>query len=332
MPNLYVITQGAKLKLKGSSVIIEKDDEIIQELELIHIDNIIVYGNIQFSTQLVKRLVRYGKSLTLLYYNGSLAGRFVPAYSKDVQSRIMQIEMHNDQCKKLYFARKIVHQKIENCIGLTQRYETYHPDRNLNDYQNELQEYSNRVQKCDNENELLGLEGSAARVYFSAFDSMLVDEWKFTGRTKHPPQDPINSILSFGYTILANEIGALAEASGLDPFVGFYHTTEYGRQSLAQDILEIFRAPIVDRVALRLFNLNRLQESHFMETEKGIRFRRDAIQIFIREYEKVLQSEVEDELTSQKVSYRRILQLQIERLKNYIKNEKELWLFDYRKY
>jgi len=113
---------------------------------------------------------------------------------------------------------------------------------------------ADRARDAKNHAELLGYEGSAAATYFGAFAEMNRSELPFDGRRKHPATDPINGLLSLGYTLAMNEIRAVVEGAGMEPHLGFLHQVDYGRPSLALDLLEPFRAPVVDRLTLRLVN------------------------------------------------------------------------------
>ena len=128
------------------------------------------------------------------------------------------------------------------------------------------------IRICESADELLGLEGEAASVYFSVFDDLILQqktEFYFHGRNKRPPLDNVNAMLSFGYSLLAGMCGGVLEAVGLDPYVGFFHTVRPGRMSLALDIMEEFRSVMVDRFVLTLINKRIMKEKYFIKKENN---------------------------------------------------------------
>ena len=129
-----------------------------------------------------------------------------------------------------------------------------------------------KIRVCEKADELLGLEGEAASVYFSVFDDLILqqkEDFYFNGRNKRPPLDNVNAMLSFGYSLLAGMCGGALEAVGLDPYVGFFHTDRPGRMSLALDLMEEFRSVMVDRFVLTLINKKIMKEKYFIKKENG---------------------------------------------------------------
>jgi len=164
----------------------------------------------------------------------------------------------------------------------------------------------------------MGLEGFAARAYYYMFTRLFGAEWGFTRRTRRPPADPVNAVLSFGYTLVSSELSALVESHGLDPGIGFYHTLEYGRPSLAVDLVEEFRAPLVDRFALYLTRRKILSPADFETVEgKGCRFRQEALKRFFIEYEKWMTG---NPGFKEDVSRRSLLWRQTERAVKFVEN------------
>ena len=162
---------------------------------------------------------------------------------------------------------------------------------------------------------LNGVEGSAAHFYFQAFPLLLKAEGiDFPGRKRRPPPDPVNAILSFGYTLLTSRIQSILDASGFDPYLGFLHRVDYGRPSLALDLLEPFRAPLVDRFAVRLFNLKILKPDDFDTTEtSGARLKHDAMKRFFLQWEKQLTT----------FEFSKHLKIQTDSLANVLKDNRE---------
>lgn len=330
MPNLYLISQGAQFRYTKGTIVIEKDGIELDEIEMINIDNVIIYGNVQFTTQAAKALVANGKSIFLLSKLGKLIGRFIPIRSGDHLTMINQINRKNDNSFVLSFSRSIVKSKIDSYQGITQRYESYHKGSSLDEYQEKMDKIASSVSSADNNAALLGLEGAASAQYFGAFRNMLKPEWTFKERIKHPPGDPVNSLLSFAYTLLYYEMDALIESHGMNSNIGYYHQNEYGRRSLASDMIENFRAPLVDRLVLSVLNRNMLDPEDFDESSGGFYLNKRAKKVFIRQYEKQIQQEFE--YRNKKSSLRREMQLQVESLKRFVNSSAEYEPFNFRKY
>src|SRR5262249_50396885 len=183
-------------------------------------------------------------------------------------------------------------------------------------YREELERLRDAIPTAESLETLRGLEGAAARNYFAGFALACRTELQFEGRRRRPPTDPVNALLSFGYTLVGAELTNLLDAMGYDPYIGFYHQLDYGRPSLALDLLEEFRVPAVDRLVLNLVNLRTLQASDFSADEEsgGLRLDRKALGKFFRAYESHLNKEFTDTTTNTALTLRKAFRRQAERL------------------
>ena len=177
------------------------------------------------------------------------------------------------------------------------------------------------ITKSDDVAYLRGIEGTVARTYFSGFGKMILGEFTFEGRKKHPSIDPVNALLSFGYTLVFNEISSLLDGLGFDPYLGYFHEVEYGRASLACDIQEEFRAA-VDRFTLYLVNNRMLNKDDFYQNQKdgSMYLKREAMKKYFSEYEKHLNREFAHPDTKDSTTLRKCFRIQAERLANVIKS------------
>jgi len=178
-----------------------------------------------------------------------------------------------DVTECLSAARRFVAAKVHNSRVVLQHYVRDYPDMEeigAGDAIRELKQSGEEIRRCNNLDELRGIEGNAAHVYYSAIQGALrCDGVTFTGRTRRPPKDPVNSALSFFYTMLSRELMSACESVGLDPQMGYLHACRPGRASLALDFIEEFRAPMVDRFVLSLFNRKQLVASDFLAESQG---------------------------------------------------------------
>jgi CRISPR-associated protein Cas1 len=168
-----------------------------------------------------------------------------------------------------------------------------------------------------------GYEGAAAKLYFQEFSKCLLHGRVFPGRKYHPSTDPVNALLSFGYSFVAREIEATLEACGLDPYIGFFHEVTYGRASLSLDLMEEFRHPLVDRLVLRIFNKKMLDDNDFEEKDMGgqMYLKKESLKIFIRQYEEWCNKKNRTWTGDDKeMSWRMVMWKQAEKLRNCIMN------------
>ena len=180
----------------------------------------------------------------------------------------------------------------------------------------DVRRIADRIADADNTETLLGLEGSASRKYFAGLGRGFAADIMFSGRVKRPPTDPANALLSLAYVMLGNLITALLEARGLDPSIGFYHKLRPARPSLALDLVEELRAPVVDRFVLRLCNLRIVRLEMFTDgdEDKGVRLTQDGLRVFVAEWEKHLDRPVRERGTAAALSVHQVMRRQAERL------------------
>jgi CRISPR-associated protein Cas1 len=263
MAVIYIREQGAVVRKRGSRILVEKEDKTLLEIPVRQTESVAVFGNVQVTTQALSELLERGIPLALCTRHGRLKGRLVPELSKNVLLRVAQYRMALDDAASLPLAKATVRAKILNGIALLSDYRGHYPSDTLASACETMRRAAENAAAARDHAELLGYEGSAAAVYFGAFPEMNRSALPFDGRRKHPATDPINGLLSLGYTLAMNEIRGLAEGAGLDPHLGFLHRVDYGRPSLALDLLEPFRAPLVDRLTLKLVNERTLTEADF---------------------------------------------------------------------
>lgn len=194
-----------------------------------------------------------------------------------------------------------------------------HPEINLSGVMTAMEAAIKSIENVENVASLRGVEGTAARTYFDGFGKMVLGGFTFEGRKKHPSTDPVNALLSFGYTLLFNEISSLLDGLGFDPYLGYFHEVDYGRASLAADIQEEFRA-VVDRFTLFLINNRMLGMEDFYRNEKdgSMYLKREAMKKYFAEYEKGIGREFKHPETGDSTTLRKCFRIQAEKLAGYI--------------
>ncbi len=289
MATLYLTEQGAVVRKCSEHLIVEKDETRLLEIPCADVDRVIVYGNIQVTTQAIRELAEHGIAIAYFTQGGKLLCQLTPEASKNLVLRQAQWRRHFEAEFALRFGKAVVAGKLENALAVIRDFHHNHPELDCANERTALETIRQKAGAAGNLESLRGLEGSATAAYFRVLGRMVMPPWQFVTRTRRPPRDPVNAVLSFGYVIVANELRSLLDGLGFDPYAGFYHADDYGRPSLALDLLEEFRHALVDRLALHLFNRNVFTPEDFQKTPtSGVYLNRDGQKKFFSSYERYL--------------------------------------------
>ncbi len=200
MANLYLTEQGSVLCKTGDRLIVQKDKEVLLDIQCNKIDAVLVFGNVQITTQAVHELFKFGIELALLTRTGRLIGQLTSPATKNIELRVMQFKQYGDDAFKLELSKRIVSGKLTNCLTLLKDFSHNHPNIDFNVEITSIETSMKNVATTESLNSLRGVEGSAAQTYFKGFGKMILGGFTFEGRRKHPSTDPVNALLSFGYT------------------------------------------------------------------------------------------------------------------------------------
>ena len=269
MAVVYVREQRSIVRKHLGRIVVEKEGKQLLEIPLRQTDSVAVFGDVQVTTQALGELLDQGIPLAIYTRNGRLKGHLATEVSKNVLLRVAQYKLALDDSAALGMAKAIVRAKLLNSAKLLADYREHYPSEELAAACKTLRKLADEAGAARDHAALLGYEGSGAAAYFAAFARLNRSGLKFEGRRKHPPRDPVNGLLSLGYTLALNEIRSLVEGAGMEPHVGFLHRVDYGRPSLALDLLEAFRAPLVDRLTLKLINERMVTEFDFATRVSG---------------------------------------------------------------
>jgi CRISPR-associated protein Cas1 len=213
----------------------------------------------------------------------------------------------------LAIAARMVEGKIRNSRIMLRRNARVTVDRTLD----QLRDLAEATSRAESAASLLGIEGTAARLYFGHFTGMLIEgspldteAFDVNGRARRPPPDPVNALLSFVYALLVKDLTATVNAIGLDPFFGVYHRPRYGRPALALDLAEEFRPLVADSTVIQLVNNGEIRPSHFTERAGGCQLDRDGRRAVISAYERRMSHEIKHPVFGYRVTYRRALEIQ----------------------
>jgi len=270
---LYVTTQGAYLRREGETVVVSVERTDVLRLPIHTLSGIVCFGNVLCSPFLLGLCGERGIHVSFLTEYGRFLARVAGGVSGNVLLRRDQMRMSDNAEQSLAIAKNCVLGKLANSRTVLQRALRDHGENaELSQTVSALANVIHRVQNVTEINTLRGLEGEAANSYFATFNHLIVaqkDAFSMEKRSRRPPLDPLNALLSFLYTLLAHDCVGALEAVGLDPQFGFLHALRPGRPSLALDIMEEFRAILADRVALSLINLKQISGRGFVISESG---------------------------------------------------------------
>jgi CRISPR-associated protein Cas1 len=316
-----------------------------ERIPLLNIDEVVVLGEVTLTASAMHLLLERNIEITFLGYYGQFKGRLSPPFSKNAILRVAQYRAHQDMVKRCELARRFVIGKLSNQRLRLQRLNRTHRDEEVSQVIKQMAEViqgledltvrepqrmrplasgDNRVEGSALET-ILGLEGTGSAAYFRCFGKQLSDarQWPFAGRVKRPPTDPVNALLSFGYALLTSKVASALQLVGFDHFIGYLHSSVYGRPALALDLMEEFRPVIVDSVVLTLLNKRMLTQNDFVNELGAYRLKDDRRKVFFTALEERLSEEIEHPTFWYRTSYRRCLELQARLLAKYVTGEIE---------
>lgn len=273
---LFVTTEGAYLNKDGETVTVNVDREVKLRIPIHTLGGVVCFGRVSMSPFLMGLCAERGVMVSFVSAYGKFLARVQGPVSGNVLLRREQYRRADDLEAAAIMARIVVSAKIANSRGVLRRALRDHPDKvdedAIRSAADRLSAILMRLKHDLPLDRVRGFEGEAANVYFGAFDHLIVsqkDDFQFRGRSRRPPLDHVNSLLSFLYTLLMHDVSAALEVVGLDPAVGFLHRDRPGRRGLALDIMEEFRPYLSDRMALSLINLGKIRAKGFKKTETG---------------------------------------------------------------
>ena len=273
---LYVTTQGTYLAKDGEAVAVRLEKEVLMRIPIHTLGGIVCFGQVGFSPYLLGLCGECGVAVSFLTENGRFLARMQGPISGNVLLRREQYRIADDPVPCGSIVRSFVTAKIANCRSVLLRALRDRPEAAGADL---LRNAAAVLARCletlrqeASVDELRGIEGNAARAYFEVFDHLIAqqkEDFSFRERSRRPPLDNVNALLSFLYTLLRHDVQAALEAVGLDPAVGFLHRDRPGRPGLALDLMEELRAYLADRLAISLINLQQVRPSGFSRNESG---------------------------------------------------------------
>ena len=271
---LYVTTEKAYLSLDGETVVVSSEGKEVGKIPLHTIDGIVSFSYIGASPALMGKCAEYNKSVVFLSPQGKFLARSIGKQYGNILLRKKQFLLSDEV--RFQIAKNMISAKLNNSSAVIRRAASDYPVRLdsllLKEIESDLKRSAKEVFRSNCIDSLRGIEGESASKYFSVFNQLILqqkEEFVFNGRSRRPPMDAVNAMLSFGYSLLTSMCVSALETVGLDPYLGFFHATRSGRCSLALDLMEEFRAYMVDRFVLTLINRKMICAKDFFKKENG---------------------------------------------------------------
>lgn len=330
MTVLYVTEPGSVVRHEAGSLAVWREEEApttggapvrrkLAALEPHRVETLVLLGGVRITGNAMRICAINRVPIALLNADGSLAARVEPPLSRTADLRLRQYELRLKEEERLVRARAIVAGKLANARAVLRSIASNYPSDDISRAIARLENAQAEAAQATEPAGLLGIEGSGAQAYFAALGTAFRGDITFSTRLRRPPPDPANALLSFAYVLLMNRIAGLLEARGADVCLGFLHELRPGRPSLALDLLEEFRHPVVDRLVLRLCNLKRLRPEHFepdVERPGGVRLSHDGRRLFLAEWETQLARPLREIglPAEQRLDTNRLVRRQVDRL------------------
>lgn len=288
MSQIYVTDHNTVIGIDNGRITMKAGSKVIGSLPIESVDGITVIGNGQLTTACIGECIQRGIPIQYYSAKGHYFGKITSTLHINTFRQRQQIKLTENNEFVILLAKKILQAKINNQIVLLRRYQRT-SENNIDDKIQQMKISIEKINQAEGLQEVIGFEGYAAKSYFSGLNLLLKNkDFTFNGRNRRPPKDPFNSMLSLGYTILMNDMYGAIEGRGLSPYFGFIHQDREKHPTLASDLMEEWRAIIVDSLVMSLVNGNEIDIDNFYRDSEtaGIFFDKEGLKIFLTKIEK----------------------------------------------
>lgn len=310
MATLYLTEQHSYVHKDAETLIVRKADKTKVTIPLMKVDQVVVMGDVTLSAGALGALLEAGTEVCFCTQWGKFRGRLSGDWTKNSLVRLAQHRAHNDAERTLLIARRFVWGKLCNMRTVLLRGNRKRDSEKIAIACGRLKNAAETALGARSVEELLGIEGSGSAAYFGVFGELLSAPFEFHGRVRRPPRDPVNALLSLGYTILTNNVCSAVSLVGMDPYVGFLHSSQYGKPALALDITEEFRPLVVDSTVLTVINNHMLDLDDFDDELDSVWLRDAARKRYLTALEERFNTEIEHPVFGYRTTYRRCIELQ----------------------
>ncbi|MEQ9369204.1 MAG: type I-D CRISPR-associated endonuclease Cas1d [Coleofasciculus chthonoplastes F3-SA18-01] len=326
MGTVYITQDDSFIGKTDERLSVKANKQKLLDVPLIKVDGIVVCGRATVSPAVVTELLNRKIPLTFITGTGKYLGRLEPEMTKNIFVRQAQWQAAGESEAALHIVRGFIRGKLKNYRTMLTRNQRKYPELTLQKAINRLHRAIAPIEKTDKINSLRGLEGAGSAAYFGVFDQLIrVPGFKFTARRRRPPTDPVNAMLSFGYSLLRHDIQSAVNIVGFDPYLGYLHCQQYGRPGLALDLMEEFRPLVVDAMILNGINLRILTPEQFTTEplSQAVFLSPEGRREFLKLYEQKKQSTFKHPVLRRKCTYQEAFEIQGRLLAKYLMGEIE---------
>jgi len=330
---LYLNEPGSVLRKSGGKYVIEIEKAVVREVPMEKLEAVVLFSGTHVTSPCMMSLCEKGVPITWLSSTGKFFGRVESTQHVNIQRYREQFRRSENDEFCIELARSFVLGKIRNSIVLLRRYNRNLGEKTVNDVIKDMARSAKGLKKAGTHNTIYGIEGYSSRIYFQALAEIVRDEFRFSGRSKRPPKDPFNALISFGYTLLMYEIYTALVNRGLNPYIGFLHRIRQGHPALASDLMEEWRPVLIDSLAMFMVQGGSIKLDDFTvgNKEGAVYLRKDRSRVFIKKFEERLRSEQKYISTENPLSFREAISHQVLLLVKSIENKdpglyRPIWL------
>ncbi|MBZ2175791.1 type I-B CRISPR-associated endonuclease Cas1b [Schnuerera sp. xch1] len=319
--NIYIFNDG-ELKRKDNTFYFETSQGK-KYLPIEDIKEIYVFGEVSVSKKFLEYVSQKEILIHFFNYYGYYVGSYYPREHYNSGYMILrQAEHYLDESKRLLLARKFVQGSAKNIINVVRYYKNRGKD--LDDIQNQISILSYNIDKCQNIDELMGIEGNIRDIYYKCFDEIINDkDFVFEKRSRRPPKNHLNSLISFGNSLIYVLILSEIYKTHLDPRIGYLHATNFRRFTLNLDVSEIFKPIIIDRIIFKIVSKKMISTKHFEDDMGGVLLKESGRKVFIDEFDKKLKATIKHRDLGRNVSYNRLIRMELYKLQKHFIGETE---------
>jgi len=324
MGTAYITQEDSFIGKTDERLTVKADKKKLLDIPLLKLEGIVILGRATVSPMVVNELLQRHIPLTFLTGTGRYLGRLEPEFTKNIFVPKAQWSAAGNTPQAIHLVQSFVRGKLKNYRHVLQRKVRNSSAFNFDQEILHLEQVINPIADTENINSLRGLEGAGSAVYFNSFKRLITNpNFSFESRRRRPPTDPVNALLSLGYSLLRHDIQSAVNIVGFDPYLGYLHVEHYGRPALALDLMEEFRPLIVDAIALNLINQKHLKPDNF-ETEpisNAVSLTKEGLKIFLRCYEEKKQSQFKHPVLKRKCTYQEAFEIQARLMAKYLLGE-----------
>lgn len=288
---IYVTTPGVSIHQDGGLLVLEQDHQVLKELPMTTVGNLVLGRTVQISTQVIFSLVKQGSLIQFVDYKYNVVGTLGDEHTT-LSKLLWQAENFQDETFALRGAKYIVQRKVTAQLSILNRYNKTKSIPKYEFVRSTLERLLNRIKRTRTIDGLRGIEGLASKTYFSSWGAVLSTPWEFSGRKRHPSPDPVNAILSYGYSFLEREVRACLVTVGLDVRIGVLHSTNNRKDSFVYDVMDLLRQEVIDRFILKVLNTHRVSVSDFDISDRGCYMAKESNKKWIQLYEEYMTTPV----------------------------------------